>query len=107
MADHRGCYAQVNQGFLGFLAVTEDLGSDTTIRGGFRTVRSDWWQVLGLLVLRGLILLLGVVACGFGLLAAIPLAACSTAAAYQSCSEPAEKLAVNDAIISAMSGLQS
>ncbi len=83
MADHRGCYAQVNQGFLGFLAVTEDLGSVTTIRGGFRTVRSDWWQVLGLLVLRGLILLLGVIACGTGLLAAIPLAACSTAAAYQ------------------------
>jgi uncharacterized membrane protein len=39
--------------------------------------------VLGLLLLQTLILLLGVIACGFGLLAAIPVVACSTASAYR------------------------
>ena len=76
-------YVQVNQAFLGFLAVVKGLGPISTIREGFRTVRSDWWQVLGLLVLQALILLLGVIACGFGLLAAIPVVACSTASAYR------------------------
>ena len=74
---------QVNQAFLGFLAVVQGLGPISTIREGFRTVRSDWWRVLGLLLLQTLILLLGVIACGFGLLAAIPVVACSTASAYR------------------------
>ena len=76
-------FVQVNQAFLGFLAVLEGLGAVSTIRKGFHTVRSAWWQVLGLLVLQALILLLGVIACGFGLLAAIPMVACSTASAYR------------------------
>ena len=76
-------YVQVNQVFLGFLAVVQGLGPIATIREGFHTVRSAWWQVLGLLVLQALILLLGVIACGFGLLAAIPMVACSTASAYR------------------------
>ena len=74
---------QVNQAFLGFLTVVRGLGPISTIREGFRTVRSDWWRVLGLLLLQTLILLLGVIACGFGLLAAIPVVACSTASAYR------------------------
>ena len=41
------------------------------------------WQVFGLLAIQILILLLGVIACGFGLLAAIPVVACSTASAYR------------------------
>jgi len=76
-------FVQVNQAFLGFLAVPEGLGAVRTIRKGFHTVRSAWWQVLGLLVLQALMLLLGVIACGFGLLAAIPVVACSTASAYR------------------------
>ena len=76
-------FVQVNQAFLGFLAVLEGLGAVSTIRKGFHTVRSAWWQVLGLLVLQALILLMGVIACGFGLLAAIPMVACSTASAYR------------------------
>ena len=76
-------YVQVNQAFLGFLAVLEGHGTISTIRKGFHTVRSAWWQVLGLLVLKALILLLGVMACGFGLLAGIPMVACSTASAYR------------------------
>ena len=76
-------YVHVSQAFLGFLAVLEGLGAVSTIRKGFHTVRSEWWHVLGLLVLQTLILLLGVIACGFGLLAAIPMVACSTASAYR------------------------
>ena len=76
-------YVHVSQAFLGFLAVLEGLGPIRTIRKGFHTVRSAWWQVLGLLMLQALILLLGVIACGFGLLAAIPMVACSTASAYR------------------------
>ena len=74
---------QVNQAFLGFLAVLEGLGPIRTIRKGFHTARSEWWHVLGLLVLQTLILLLGAIACGFGLLAAIPVVACSAASAYR------------------------
>ena len=63
-------YVHVNQAFLGFLAVLEGLGPIHTIRQGFRNVRSDWRQALGLLL-------------SFGLLAAIPVLACSTASAYR------------------------
>ena len=73
----------VNQAFLGFLAVLEELGAIRAIRNGFRTVRSDWWLVLGLLLLQNLILLLGAIARGFGLQAAIPAVASSTASAYR------------------------
>ena len=77
-------YVHVNQAFLGFLAVLEGLGPIHTIRQGFRNVRSDWRQALGLLlVFQTLIFLLGAIACGFGLLAAIPVLACSTASAYR------------------------
>ena len=76
-------FVQINQAFLGFLAVLEGLGAVSTIRKGFHTVQSAWWEVLGLLVLQALILLMGVIACGFGLLAAIPMVACSTASAYR------------------------
>ena len=61
----------------------EGLGAVSTIRKGFHTVRSELWHVLGLLVLQTLILLLGAIACGFGLLAAIPVVACSAASAYR------------------------
>ena len=76
-------YVHVNQAFPGFLAVLEGQGPIRTIRKGFRTVRSHWWQVLGLLVLQTLILLLGAITCGLGLLEAIPVVACSTASAYR------------------------
>ena len=76
-------YIQVNQIFLGFLAVVKGLGPIATLREGFRTVNRQWWTVLGLLVMQLLILLLGLIALGFGLLAAIPVVVCSTASAYR------------------------
>ena len=46
-------------------------------------VQSQWWQVFGLLVLEALILLLGVLACVVGLVAAAPVCLCITGAAYR------------------------
>ncbi|MCH2565952.1 MAG: hypothetical protein MKZ93_05040, partial [Prochlorococcus sp. ALOHA_A2.0_51] len=68
-----GAYLQVNQAFLGYLAVIKGLGPIATIQRGITTVQGQWWQVLGLLVIQVVILLLGVCACGFGLLAAVPV----------------------------------
>ena len=76
-------YIQVNQMFLGFLAVVKGLGPIATLREGFRTVQTQWWTVFGLLVMQLVILLLGLIAFGFGLLAALPVVICSTASAYR------------------------
>ena len=76
-------YIQVNQTFLGFLAVVKGLGPIPTLREGFRTVQGQWWKVFGLLAMQLAIILLGLIAFGFGLLAAIPVVMCSTASAYR------------------------
>ena len=76
-------YIQVNQIFLGFLAVVKGLGPIATLREGFGTVQRQWWTVFGLLVMQLVILLLGLIAFGFGLLAAIPVVVCITASAYR------------------------
>ena len=78
-----GAYLQVNQAFLGYLAVIKGLGPIATIQRGITTVQGQWWQVLGLLVIQVVILLLGVCACGFGLLAAVPVVFGITASAYR------------------------
>ena len=76
-------YIQVNQTFLGFLAVVKGLGPIPTLSEGFSTVQGQWWKVFGLLAMQLVIILLGLIAFGFGLLAAIPVVVCSTASAYR------------------------
>ena len=78
-----GLYLQVNQSFLGYLAVVKGLGPIATIQQGITTVQGQWWQVLGLLVSQVVILLLGILACGFGLLAAVPVVFGITASGYR------------------------
>ena len=78
-----GLYIQVNQSFLGFIALLDGRGPLATIRHGLVVVQSQWWQVFGLLVLQALILLLGVLACFVGLVAAAPVCFCITGAAYR------------------------
>ena len=75
-------YVQVNQAFLGYLAVLKGLGPIQALQAGFTTVQQHWWTVFGLLVLQLGILVLGFVACGFGLLAAVPVVSGLTASAY-------------------------
>ena len=76
-------YVQVNQSFLGFIALLDGRGPITTIRRGFARVQGQWWQVLGLVLLQTVILLIGVLLMVLGLLAAIPLVFCITGAAYR------------------------
>ena len=76
-------YIQVNQLFLGFLAVVKGLGPIATIQQGISTVQSQWWQVFGLLATQVAMLLMGALACGFGLLAAVPVVFGVTASAYR------------------------
>ena len=78
-----GLYLQVNQAFLGYLAVVKGLGPIATIQQGISTVQSQWWQVFGLLVTQVAMLLMGALACGFGLLAAVPVVFGVTASAYR------------------------
>ena len=76
-------YVQVNQAFLGYLAVLKGLGPIQALQAGFTTVQQHWWAVFGLLVLQLGVLALGFVACGFGLLAAVPVVSGLTASAYR------------------------
>ena len=76
-------YVQVNQAFLGYLAVLKGLGPIQALQVGFTTVQRLWWSVLGLLALQVGVVLLGVLACGFGVLAAIPVVTGMTASAYR------------------------
>ena len=78
-----GLYIQVNQSFLGFIALLDGRGPLATIRHGLMVVQGQWWQVFGLLMLQALILLLGVLACVVGLVAAAPVCLCITGAAYR------------------------
>ena len=76
-------YIQVNQAFLGYLAVMKGLGPIQALQAGFTTVQQHWWTVCGLLVLQLGGLALGFVACGFGLLAAVPVVSGLIASAYR------------------------
>ena len=76
-------YFQVNQSFLGFLALLDDLNAIATIQRGITVVQSQWWQVLSLLILQVLILLLGFLVCVVGLVAAALVCICITGAAYR------------------------
>ena len=76
-------YIQVNQSFLGFIALLDDLNPIATIQRGIAVVQGQWWQVLSLLILQVLILLLGVLACVVGVVAAAPVCICITGAAYR------------------------
>ena len=76
-------YIQVNQSFLGFISLLDDLNPIATIQRGIAVVQGQWWQVLSLLILQVLILLLGVLACVVGVVAAAPVCICITGAAYR------------------------
>lgn len=76
-------YLQVNQAFLGYLAVLQGLGPIQALHVGFTTVQRLWWSVLGLMALQVGVVLLGVLACGFGVLAAIPVVTGMSASAYR------------------------
>ena len=76
-------YIQVNQSFLGFIALLEGLNTITTIERGIAVVQGQWWQLFDLLILQVMFLLLGVLAYVVGLVAAAPICVCITGAAHR------------------------
>lgn len=78
-----GLYFQVTQFFLDVIALLEGPNPIAAIRRGMVVVQGQWWQVCGLTLLQVGVLLIGVLACGIGLLAALPVAICMSAAGYR------------------------
>ena len=78
-----GIILQVNQAFLSFIALLDGRGPIATIRHGMAVVNQQWWQVLVLLLVQGIILIVGLLACFVGFLAAAPLCVCINGAAYR------------------------
>ena len=76
-------YLLVGQTFLPWVALLEGPDPLATLQRGRGVVDPQWWQVLLLGIVQGLILVLGALLCGVGLLAAAPLALCIATAAYR------------------------
>ena len=76
-------YLMVNQTFLPFLAVLQDEPPLSNLGRGREVVDPSWGWVLLLLIVEMAILLIGVVLCGVGLLAAFPVTLCVSTAAYR------------------------
>lgn len=76
-------YLAVNQTFLPWVALLEGPGPIDTLQRGREAVDPQWWWVVLLALLQTGILLLGLMLCGVGLLAAAPVALCVATAAYR------------------------
>ncbi len=73
----------INQCFLPWVALLEKLGPLETIQRGWSVVNPSWGMVLLLALVEILILMIGVLLCFVGLLAAAPVAVCISTAAYR------------------------
>jgi len=82
-------YLGVNQQFLAQIALTEGPGGRATVERGRAVVDPHWLQALLLLLLKGLLLLLGLLAMGVGFFVAWPVVTCVTTAAYRQLFQPA------------------
>lgn len=76
-------YLLVGQTFLPWLALLEGDGPLQTLQHGRQVVEPQWWSVLLLVLVQGVIVLIGALLCGVGLLAAAPLSLCVATAAYR------------------------
>ncbi|MCP4973410.1 MAG: hypothetical protein GY914_07020, partial [Prochlorococcus sp.] len=73
----------INQIFLPWIALLEELGPIATIQRGWQVVNPSWLMVALLALFQLLILTVGTLLCFVGLLAAAPFAACISTAAYR------------------------
>ena len=78
-----GVILSINQIFLPWIALLEELGPIATIQRGWQVVNPSWLMVALLALFQLLILMVGTLLCFVGLLAAAPLAACISTAAYR------------------------
>lgn len=76
-------YLAVNQTFLPWVALLEGPDPIETLQRGRATVDPQWWWVVLLGLIQTGILLIGLLLCGVGLLAAAPVALCVATAAYR------------------------
>ena len=76
-------YLSVNQLFLPYVALMERQAPFETIQRGREIVDPSWWWVVLLLIVDAVIIVIGTLLCGVGLLAAAPIVACITTAAYR------------------------
>jgi uncharacterized membrane protein len=76
-------YLAVNQTFLSQIALLQGPGPWATVARGREVVDPQWGRVLLLILLDALLLFVGVLLCFVGLLAAAPLVACVSTAAYR------------------------
>ena len=78
-----GVILSINQIFLPWIALPEELGPIATIQRGWQVVNPSWLMVALLALFQLLILTVGTLLCFVGLFAAAPLAACISTAAYR------------------------
>ncbi|KZR70757.1 hypothetical protein PMIT1318_01897 [Prochlorococcus marinus str. MIT 1318] len=78
-----GVILSINQIFLPWIALLEELGPIATIQRGWQVVNPSWLMVALLALFQLLILTVGTLLCFVGLLGAAPLAACISTAAYR------------------------
>ncbi|MEO1003148.1 MAG: hypothetical protein AAFX65_08570 [Cyanobacteria bacterium J06638_7] len=76
-------YLAVNQKFIAYVALLQQRGPLDTIQHGRQVVDPSWWSVVLLLIVESAIILVGLLLCGVGLVAAFPLALCISTAAYR------------------------
>ena len=76
-------YIGVPIGFVFPLIVDRGIGFWEAIITTFKTVNSQWFSALGILILVGLLAMLGVILCCVGMLATIPIAYLVYAQAYR------------------------
>lgn len=76
-------YLSVSQAFLPQVALLHDDHPFEALARGPQVVDPGWWRVVELLTLNVALLVLGLLACGVGLLVALPLVTCVATAAYR------------------------
>ncbi len=76
-------YIGVPIGFVFPLIVDRGIGFREAIMTTFKTVNSQWFSALGILILVGLLAMLGLILCCVGMLATIPIAYLVYAQAYR------------------------
>lgn len=84
-------YLGVNQQFLAQIALTEGPGAWATLQRGRAVVDPHWLPALLLVLLKGLLLLLGLLAMGVGLFVAWPVVTCVTTAAFRQLFQPLDQ----------------
>ncbi|HXQ81321.1 MAG TPA: GYF domain-containing protein [Opitutaceae bacterium] len=83
-----GVYLAVAYAFAFILATDKRLGVWESLETSRRVVTSQWWRVLGLVLLAVPFILLGLVALGIGVFVAIPLVIGAIAYAYEDLCNP-------------------